>query len=98
VAIQGYTEYFVVWRNDPRVREAFGSRFLSQAYAIRAALEQHPGSQVYVVVQDLGISDEFYLAQPVMFITDTADNKNVHYLREGNESQIPAGSIVYHIR
>jgi 4-amino-4-deoxy-L-arabinose transferase-like glycosyltransferase len=98
VAIQGYTEYFVVWRNDPRVREAFGVRFLSEAYSIRAALQQHPGSEVYILVQDLGISDEFYLALPLMFLTDTADNENVHYIREGTESQIPANSIVYHIR
>jgi 4-amino-4-deoxy-L-arabinose transferase-like glycosyltransferase len=98
VAAQGYTEYFVIWRNDPRVREAFGDRFLSQAYAIRAALEQHRGSQAYVVVEDLGIGDEFYLAQPCMFLTDTGDNGNVHYIREGKESQIPAGSTVYHIK
>ena len=98
VAVQGYTEYFVVWRNDPRVREAFGDRFLSQAYAIRAALEEHRGSPAWVVVQDLGIGDEFYLAQPCMFLTDTGDNGNVHYIREGTESQIPAGSTVYHIR
>jgi hypothetical protein len=98
VAVQGYTQYFVVWRNDARVREAFGLRFLSQAYAIRAALEKHPGSQAYVVVQDLGTGDEFYLAQPVMFLTDTGGSGNVHYIREGTESQIPAGSVVYHIR
>jgi hypothetical protein len=98
VAIQGYTEYFVVWRNDPRVREAFGVRFLSQAWSIRAALEQHRGSEAYIVVQDLGIGDEFYLALPLMFLTDTADNKNVHYLREGTESQIPPASVVYHIK
>jgi len=95
VAIQGYTQYFVVWRNDPRVREAFGVRFLSQAYAIRASLEQHPGSPVYVVVEDLGIGDEFYLALPLMFLTD---NSNVHYIREGTESQIPPGTVVYQIR
>ena len=95
VAIQGYTQYFVVWRNDPRVPEAFGSRFLSQAYAIRAALKDSPA---WIVVQDLGISDEFYLAQPCMFLTDTADSKNVHYIREGTESQIPPGGQVFHIR
>jgi 4-amino-4-deoxy-L-arabinose transferase-like glycosyltransferase len=98
VAIQGYTEYFVTWRNDPRVGEAFGVRFLSQAYAIRAALEQHPEAQAYVVVQNLGIGDEFYLALPVMFLTDTADSKSVHYVREGTESQIPAGSLIFHIK
>jgi 4-amino-4-deoxy-L-arabinose transferase-like glycosyltransferase len=98
VAIQGYTQYFVVWRNDPRVREAFGVRFLWQAYSIRAALEKTPQSQAYVVVQDLGIGDKFYLALPVMFLTDTGDKKNVHYVREGTESEIPSGSTVYHIK
>jgi hypothetical protein len=98
VAFQSYTQYFVTWRNDPRVGEAFGVRFLSQAYSIRAALEQHPESHAYIVVQDLGIGDEFYLALPVMFLTDTGDNKNVHYVREGMESGIPAGSLVFHIR
>ena len=95
VAIQGYTEYFVVWRNDPKVREAFGERFLSQAYAIRAALNESP---TWIVVHDLGISDEFYLAQPVMFLTDTEANQNVHYVREGTESQIPPDSQVFHIK
>jgi len=98
VAVQGYTQYFVVWRNDPRVREAFGDRFLSQAYAIRAALKESTGSPVWIVVKDLGISDEFYLAQPVMFLTDTGDNGNVHYVREGTESQIPPGGLVFRIR
>jgi 4-amino-4-deoxy-L-arabinose transferase-like glycosyltransferase len=95
VAIQGYTQYFVEWRKDPRVQEAFGVRFLLQSCAIRAALEQHPGSQVYAVVENLGIGDEFYLALPLMFLTDNSD---VHYIREGKESQIPPGSVVYHIR
>jgi 4-amino-4-deoxy-L-arabinose transferase-like glycosyltransferase len=99
VAVQGYTEYFVVWRNDARVREAFGSRFLSQAYAIRAALDESKESPTWIVVHDLGVSDEFYLAQPVMFLTDTEANQNVHYVREGaEESQIPPGSQVFHIR
>jgi 4-amino-4-deoxy-L-arabinose transferase-like glycosyltransferase len=95
VAVQGYSEYFVVWRNDPRVREAFGDRFLSQAYAIRAALKESP---TWIVVHDLGISDAFYLAQPVMFLTDTEANQNVHYVLEGTESQIPPGSQVFHIK
>jgi hypothetical protein len=98
VAIQGYTEYFVVWRNDSRVREAFGSRFLSQAWSLRTALKDHGDFPAYIVVHDLGIGDKLYLAQPCMFITDTADNKNVHYISEGDESQIPAGSLVFHIR
>jgi 4-amino-4-deoxy-L-arabinose transferase-like glycosyltransferase len=103
VAVQGYVQYFVVWRNDPRVREAFGSRFLSAADAIREAMEEHAESPVYIVVAKLEVGDEFFMAQPVMFLTDTGDQEGqarskVHYVREGMEADIPAGSLMFHVR
>ena len=91
IAIQGYLQYFVVWSKDARVAEAFGAKYLNQAYAIRGASRN--GSGIYVVVHDLGVSDPLYLAQPVMFLTE----RNAHYLAEGNESQIPPGTRVFRI-
>ncbi len=93
IAIQGYVQYFMVWRKDARVAEAFGMKYLNQAYAIRDAQKQDSAASTYIVVRDLKISDPFYLAQPVMFLTDG----NVHYLAEGDESRIPPGSRVFRI-
>jgi 4-amino-4-deoxy-L-arabinose transferase-like glycosyltransferase len=96
IAMQGYIEYFLMWRNDARVSEAFGAKYLNQAYAIREASRN--GASVYVIVHDLGVSDPLYMAQPVIFLTDSGEpSANVHYVPEGGESRIPPGSLVFHI-
>jgi len=97
IATQGYVEYFVVWRDDARVAEAFGTKYLNQAYAIRQALKKDSSAPTYFVGRDLKISDPFYLAQPVMFLTDTGDGGNVHYIPEGGESRVPPGSRIFRI-
>ena len=93
IAIQGYIQYFVVWRNDARVAEAFGAKYLAQAYAIREA--SRGDAPVYVIVHDLGVSDPFYMAQPAMFLT--GERSGIFFIPEGSESSIPTGSRIFRI-
>jgi 4-amino-4-deoxy-L-arabinose transferase-like glycosyltransferase len=102
LAFEAYRTYFIVWANNPNVPEAFNADYLAIGRELNALPAATPK---YVVVDATGVLVRGIPmpAQTVMFITDTFQPedqvaKNIHYLLPDEESSIPAGATVFHLR
>jgi len=102
LVFEAYHTYFILWANNPNVPEAFNADYLAIGRELNAL---PPATPKYVVVDASGVLVRGIPmpAQTVMFITDTFEPedqaaKNIHYVLPNEESSIPAGATVFHLR
>jgi 4-amino-4-deoxy-L-arabinose transferase-like glycosyltransferase len=102
LAFEAYRSYFVLWAKNPNVPEAFNADYVAIGRELNALPAATPQ---YVVVDATGVMVRGIPmpAQTVMFITDTFEPeeqaaKNIHYVLPGDETGIPDGAIVVHLR
>lgn len=95
--------YFKVWGDNPATRDAFAADSVEIARQISALPIQT--SKYVVVPQDGGslVDGVSVAAQTVMFITDTFERerqwtRNVHYVVEGHEKDIPKDALVFQLK
>lgn len=99
--IYAFFSYFIVWAQNPAVADAFNAR----SVAIARQIDQIPTSlPTYVVVNIPGtlVDGIPVSAQTVMFMTDTYNTalqqqKNIHYVTEADEKNIPADAAVFYL-
>lgn len=96
-----YITYFLKWAPDKNTLAAFSARDVEIGRMLEAL---SPDIPKYVVVPDSSVHAGGYpmSAQTVMFITDTFNvseqmAKNIHYVVQGHETDIPPGSLVFKI-
>ncbi len=96
VGTVGYTDYFIVWADNPNVPGAFNENYVEIGRAINALPLNTPK---YVVVTAGGVLARGIPvpAETTMFITDsfTAQGQtehNIHYLLPDQADQIPLGT------
>jgi 4-amino-4-deoxy-L-arabinose transferase-like glycosyltransferase len=96
VATVGYTDYFIVWAQNPNVPGAFNENYVEVGRAINALSTSTPK---YVVVNAGGVLARGIPvpAETTMFITDSftvqgQTEHNIHYVLPDQTSTIPAGT------
>ncbi len=100
--LHAYGTYFIVWAQNPAVADAFNARSVAIARTIQNIPHSIP---VYVVAHESGVDVDGIpvSAQTVMFMTDTYDTalqqqKNIHYVTEADEKNIPADAVVFYLQ
>jgi 4-amino-4-deoxy-L-arabinose transferase-like glycosyltransferase len=102
LAFEAYHTYFILWARNANVPEAFNADYVAIGRELNALPAATPK---YVVVDATGVIVRGIPmpAQTVVFITDTFEPeeqaaKNIHYVLPNEESSIPAGAAIFHLR
>jgi hypothetical protein len=102
LALEAYTTYFSLWAAHPDTPHAFAADYTAIGRRIRALPRETP-KIVVVNAGGVPVRGIPMPAQTVMYLTDTfrpekQREKNVYYLLPGQESNLPPGSAVFHLR
>lgn len=96
VGVYGYTNYFIVWAQNPNVPGAFNAEYVTLGEQINALPTSTPK---YVIVNTGGVPVRGIPtpAETTMFITHSFTAKdqsstNIHYLLPSEASSVPAGT------